>query len=248
MKVFLVLLSLAAVLAACSPRQQPAATPSAGQTAESPATVEPAEPQRASETSQTITGLYRIADGRHEFLPCEAPDKVYWILGDLPSLEQAYADATLQGYAGQHVYAEFTGALVEPEADRGAAKSSPYDAQFRVASVQRIRPKNPRNTCLPSDYWGQGNEPFWSLQISKAEGVIELSQLGAPTVAFPYAKPVLEEDGRITHYVTEGTEQRLKVAVYQEECLDDMAGNRFTHRMEVRFKGQVLRGCANGEK
>ena len=240
---------LCVLLLACSPKATPTVTPGAG--ADVPDASSADQPEEAVEGDDALggrqlTGLFRIADGKYEFRPCEAPTKRYWVLGPLSELDERYADATLQGYPGQNVVATLTGALVQPRSSRGAAQSSPYDAQFRVTSIDRVRAKNPRNACPPADFWGAGNEPFWSLQISEAEGVIELSQVGAPTVAFPYVEPVVAKGGAETSYITEGTEQRLKVRVYAEECLDDMAGNRYTHRMEVTYKGQVLKGCANG--
>ena len=43
-----------------------------------------------------------------------------------------------------------------------------------IKEVIAVEGKNFRNTCIPYDFWCLGNEPNWSLQISKEENIFEL--------------------------------------------------------------------------
>ncbi len=239
-------------IAACSKAQNNASrTPTADDTSEratttadgaAKVTIADDAPATSAEPMR-ITGLFRIDDGRLELRPCDEPTATYWVLGDTDQLNTLYADATAQGYAGQYVVVEVTGKLRKAAKPRGAAMASPYTAQFEVTSVERVRPKNPKNHCLGYDFWATGNEPFWSLSISEAEGLIELTQLGAPTLAFDYVKPTYEQDGTVIRYYSRGTEQRLKVMLTKEECYDSMSGNKFGYAVEVEVVGRDLVGC-----
>ena len=205
-----------------------------------------ADPQQANPDAsapELHRGLFRVRAGKYEFTPCEAPERTYWVIGDTDELLDVYEAATIDGYDGQNIVAALRGQLVTPRPSRGAAQASPYDAQLRVSAVERVRAKSPRDACLPYDYWASGNEPYWSLQVSAAEGVIELSRMGAPTIAAPYVEPVVSEQGRVTSYVAEGTRQRLRVRVIAETCVDAMAGTTYPYRVEVEAGEERLTGC-----
>jgi len=190
---------------------------------------------------QVYVGLYRQQGPRLEFIPCDAPEKSYWVIGNTEKLSDLYEAAIRQGYEGQNVVASVRGLLKKPK----IGSNSPYDAQLEVEEVVKVRPKNFRNTCVPFDFWGLGNEPFWSLQISEAEGVFEFSKLGEETIMAEYVKPTIENEGlRTRYYVNFPNGQRMKIAINQEDCKDSMAGNPYEYSIEVSYKGEVLQGCA----
>ena len=200
----------------------------------------------SDETAALFRGLFRAtADGALEWVPCSDPTKTYWVLGDTEALERAATDLTVDadGYAGQSVMARVRGRLRSVGDGGSAPRPSGYDAQLVVSGVDRVEGKNRRNYCLDYELWAFGNEPFWSLYVSAAEGVAELTRLGAPTMRFAYAEPVVEDEGRLTRYFLRGDTQRLKVRVEREACSDTMAGNRYPYRVEVEVAGETLRGC-----
>ncbi|MFK8055435.1 MAG: COG3650 family protein [Saprospiraceae bacterium] len=239
------------LLAACTPKATPGVSPTDGG-----ATVK-GEQKMKKEVSdmpsdgveQVFVGLYRQEDGRLEFIPCDEPTKKYWVLGETERLTDLYESAIRQGYEGQNVVASVRGTLKKAKPSKGAAMASPYDAQLFVKDVVKVRAKNFRNTCVPFDFWGLGNEPFWSLQISEAEGIIEFSKIGAPTEVAKYVKPSIESDGlRSRYFMTFPSGQRMKVAVTKEKCEDSMAGNPYEYSIEVSYNGEVLQGCATKNK
>jgi len=242
----LFVVSMLISLAACTPKTAPTKTPASGGPVDSGMKESAAKDDMPiDKVEQTYVGLYRQRDGKLEFTPCEAPEKSYWVLGETEALEELYASAIRQGYEGQNVVASMRGVLKKPKPSRGAAMASPYDAQLVVSEVVKVRPKNFRNTCVPFDFWGLGNEPFWSLQISEAEGIIEFSKLGAATEVAEYVKPSIENEGLTSRYfMTFPSGQRMKVKVTKEDCKDSMAGNPYDYSIEVSYNGEVLKGCA----
>ena len=215
-----------------------ASTPAAG-TSDAASAKTPAPGQdAAAQDYDILSGLYREVDGRRLFVPCGEPAAVYELSQSNADLSEEYSDALMQGYPGQAVVIEVEGKLqpdTRPQPERAG--------ELRVRSLRRMRAKNPRNTCVAYDFWALGNEPFWSLQISAAEGLAEFAQLGARTVRFDYAAPTVEADGTTTRYYFAG-EQRLKVTITEEDCTDSMAGNPYTHTATVEYAGKTYRGCA----
>ena len=201
---------------------------------------------KAEESAQTLfSGLFRERDGKLEFLPCDDPNQTYWVIGQTDTLMRLYQDAIRQGYPGQSVVVDLRGQLVsKTDNSRGAAMASPYDAQLRVTMVEKLRHKNPRNTCLPYTFWALGNEPFWSVQISKVEQLIEFQLLGQPTQRLTYVEPVYDEIQKTWRYVVDANGQRLKINIKAEPCIDDMAGNPYPLSSSIEWGGRQLTGCA----
>ncbi len=237
-----ILLSAAlVVLAACSPKIAPDATPSDGGVTVRDGVKKEVKDMPDDGIEQVYIGLYAQNGSKLEFIPCNSPEKTYWVLGETEKLKGLYGSATRQGYEGQNVVASVRGVLKKTKPN----SNSPYNAQLVVSEVVKVRPKNFRNTCVPFDFWGLGNEPFWSLQISEAEGIIEFSRLGAATEVAAYVKPSIENDGlRSRYFVTFPSGQRMKIAVNQEACTDSMAGNPYEYSIEVSYNGETLKGCA----
>jgi len=242
----LALVCCIAAFATCTPKTNPTATPTdGGPLVKSEQKVKDVDDNPSDEIEQVMVGLYRQKGPKLEFIPCDAPQKKYWVLGNTEKLQGLYHSAILQGYEGQNVVASVRGSLKKAMPSKGAAMASPYDAQLIVSEVVKVRPKNFRNTCVPFDFWGLGNEPFWSLQISEAEGIIEFSKLGAEAEVANYVKPSIENDGlRSRYFVTFPSGQRMKIAVNKEACNDSMAGNPYEFSIEVSYNGEVLNGCA----
>ncbi len=238
------LLLLSAVLlafVACTPKIAPDATPQEGGVTVGNGVKKEVKDMPDDDIEQVFVGLFSQKKNKLEFIPCNAPDKTYWVIGATDKLQELYESATRQGYEGQNVAASVRGMLKKPN----VSSNSPYDAQLQVKEVVKVRPKNFRNTCVPFDFWGLGNEPFWSLQISEAEGIVEFSRLGAATEVAEYVKPSIENEGlRSRYFVTFPSGQRMKIAVNKEDCKDSMAGNPYAYSIEVSYNGEVLQGCA----
>lgn len=186
----------------------------------------PAEPEE-------FRGLFAHLGGASTLLPCDptAAGPVAAVPVDpTPALLEAYARATRQGYPGQRVEVAFRGT-------RDAETGRIVVREHRTAAA-----KTPRGTCLPSELWALGNEPFWSLQISHAEGLAEWSAIGAPTVRYDYAAPSVQSEGKVRRYYFHG-DQRLKATVTKATCEDATSGNRYPYRVRVERAGGVYEGC-----
>ena len=250
MKSLLPFLCSCLLRAACNSKTKPAASPTQS-TSEKEALSQPdvaVTDMPDDDLARNFVGLYRERDGKLEFVPCEAAEKSYWVLGNTERLTSLYESATRQGYPGQYVVASVKGMLRKPSPSRGAAMASPYTAQLEVSEVVEVRPKNFRNTCIPYEFWALGNEPFWSLQISAAENVVEFSQLGSKTISAKYVKPTTDAaDGPIRYYIPFDNGQRMKVTVMTQSCEDSMAGNKYPYTVELEYNGQTYSGCATDQ-
>jgi uncharacterized membrane protein len=93
------------------------------------------------------------------------------------------------------------------------------------------------------DFFAVGNEPFWSLEIDK-EGSIVFRPADLPKpIAVAYRAPNMNKDSAFYSLNVEGSP--LQVTIYNEFCNDGMSDNFYEHRVEVRYKGEVLKGCGN---
>ena len=185
--------------------------------------VAPAEPE-------SFRGLFTYLDGRGELRPCGKTDVTPLSVTPTPALLDAYATETAQGYPGQAIVVAFRGTR------------DPKTGRVIVRDVEEASAKTPSTTCLPYDVWGLGTEPFWSLQVSAAEGLAEWSVLGEPTRAYAYAAPTVEDGGRVRRYYFRGA-QRMKVTVTEEPCRDASAGNRYDYAVTVERAGVTYSGC-----
>ena len=187
----------------------------------------PSEPEE-------FRGLFAHAEGASTLLPCGAGADGGTVeavpITATPALLAAYARATRQGYPGQRIEVAFRGTR-DPETGRVVVRD-------HSAAVAKTR----HSACLPAELWALGNEPYWSLQVSRAEGVAEWSAIGEQTVPYAYAAPTVEEGGALRRYYFRG-QQRLKVTVTEEACEDTMAGNRYPYRVRVERAGRVYEGC-----
>jgi uncharacterized membrane protein len=91
-----------------------------------------------------------------------------------------------------------------------------------------------------AEWWAAGNEPGWSLHVF-ADRLVLVTDYGETTIQTPTPAPV-EEGGTVT-YAAETEAHDLEVVIAEEECADDMSGERFPARVEVTLDAQVLRGC-----
>ena len=92
-----------------------------------------------------------------------------------------------------------------------------------------------------------GNEPFWNVTISVADGIV-YGRLGEPDVRFPYSAPVSVAEGSASRVwgpvlAAEG-EHEIQIRLSEEPCQDTMADIVHPMRATVTLDGEVLTGCA----
>ena len=102
--------------------------------------------------------------------------------------------------------------------------------------------KNYKNTCIESDYWCTGTEPFWIIQISKAEDLIDFyNPMEQKTTHFVYAIPEIK-NGITTYSSTDG-ENKIKVIIKKEKC-NGAIDKQYDYSAQVQLNDKKYSGCA----
>lgn len=181
----------------------------------------------------TLKGYYSKSDQSATLHTC-AEGKKYRVIDATGQLDSLYHLACLPApITGEAVYAVLGGTLSNDE------------QTFQVQRIDTLTAKNWRNACRGWEFWCSGTEPFWSLQISEAEGGIFFKDVGAEEgYAFKWVAP--KTDGKSTWtYETDG----LKVTIKKGDCSDGMSEIQYRYQAELTVNGRPLKGCAirNGE-
>lgn len=214
MRVLILLLLMAFVGWQC---KQTPKTPSAPTAAES---VPPVTTTLRGHFSKTDQGavLRACPDGKNY--------RISDASGQLDSLyQQARMPAPIQGEA---VYAVLTGVLSE-------------DGQtLIVQSADTLTAISLGNACLSWEFWASGTEPFWSLQISEAEGGLFFKDIGQEEgQAFAWKAP--KTDGKSMWTYESGD---LKAVIKKAKCSDGMSELEYHYSVELTIAGRKLHGCA----
>lgn len=189
----------------------------------------------------TMRGYYVSGDEVNMLRNC-ADNKQYWVRDATGLLDSLYREACFPApIPYEAVYAVLTG-MPGPRDSAGLASEA--DGTFTVHKVDTLQAKTMFNACLPYEFWCHGTEPFWSLQISEAEGGIFLKNMADET-GTQYAWTEPRSDGKTSWvYETINGEQPLKISVKKENCNDGMSDTEYGYSAEVTIEGQTLRGCA----
>ena len=189
----------------------------------------------------TLRGYYIIGDEVNMLRNC-ADNKQYWVNDATGLLDSMYQQACFPApIPYEAVYAVLTG-TIGPKDSIGFASEA--DGTFTVSRVDTLQAKTMFNACMPYEFWCHGTEPFWSLQISEAEGGIFLKNMADETgTQFVWTEP---RSDNMTSWVYEtGSEDDpLKIVIKKGKCNDGMSDVEFGYSTEVIFNGNTLRGCA----
>lgn len=148
------------------------------------------------------------------------------------SLDSAYNALLPDAYNGLTMYAKIQGTLTT----KGSTKE--LAAKQLVLAEQKYF----KNVCMPFDYWGRGAEPFWSLQISEKENVIDFyDPMAKKYYHFDYSKPETQSKAQI-YKVVNGND-KLSVTVTEEKC-NGSADMPYSYKVELTLNGKAYHGCA----
>lgn len=151
-------------------------------------------------------------------------------------LDSLYKVLLPNAYQGQTIFVKLKGTLFSKN---GTAN------EFMVNEVITAEQKNPRNTCYTYDFWCIGNEPFWNVQVSEKENLIDFfNPMEATYYHFAYAKPA--EKGESKVYTSENSVDghKIKVTITTGNCSDGMSEREFIYSSEVVLDGTTYTGCA----
>lgn len=192
--------------------------------------------------ARNFLGLYRADDLHGTFLECGQEDARYVTWDETGALQRNYIRILRNPYPGQSIVAElkgyslpYFGSLPLPDGFKGF---------IVITEIVKIEAKNFRNTCIPFDLWAIGNEPFWQLQVSEAEGIIEFHELGVErTLNFPFVPLVETDSATVYASVNPETGDNIELKVFDEACGDSMSENKYRFKVAVEVNGKTFRGC-----
>ncbi|MDQ3047687.1 MAG: hypothetical protein M3R27_09085 [Bacteroidota bacterium] len=168
-----------------------------------------------------------------KFIWCENPRIIFLVQDESNSLDSLYKVAMPGAYSKQTAYIEV----------RGEMPDNKSKDLLIVKEVLKIEQKNARNTCVPYDYWCSGNEPFWQVQISQSEDLIDIYYpMENRTEHFTYKAPVADQE-KFT-YSVQNDSSSLFLIIKNEFCTDGMSEKKYNFSAEVLHNGKKLKGCA----
>lgn len=106
-------------------------------------------------------------------------------------------------------------------------------------------------TPLNEPYFkAQGNEPFWSVEISASDirfkGIEKDNYFNAPHV-----EPVQAMDANVKMYVATTEKGSIRITITQEKCVDSMSGINYNYTVTVELtiekvsEPTIYKGCGN---
>lgn len=179
-------------------------------------------------------------DGRPRFEPCGPVAAASLLLADSAGgdLEGAYQE--LVGEPGGRLYVEVRG-RVEP-VERRALSTGPD----RILIAEEVR-----RAALDVDgcdemldglvFRAQGNEPFWSVNVTSLD--IALERPATDPVTFPFTTPTDSAGMRVYSTRAPGGPS-LHLVLTEERCQDSMSGFWFPYSARAVVDGDTLTGCA----
>lgn len=97
--------------------------------------------------------------------------------------------------------------------------------------------KEPENNV---EFYAVGGEPDWRLDID-FDSSMSFKSLASPfALKTPAPIPEKTEDSKIINYYSETESDVLDVTIFEEPCVDDMSGEKFSHKVRVEAKDSTV--------
>jgi uncharacterized membrane protein len=191
---------------------------------------------------QEYRGLYVFTQRQSNFRDCAEPDARYIAIDETGGAERNYRRLLRFPYPGQPIFAEVKGYKT---AYYGNEKlPAKFAGFFVVTEILELEVKNYRNTCIPFEFWALGNEPFWQVQISAGENVIEFKGMDDErTKFFTYLPPVQADSSIVYAVLNQETGDNIRISIKEEDCSDGMSDIRYRFKVEMTMNGQNFSGC-----
>jgi uncharacterized membrane protein len=93
------------------------------------------------------------------------------------------------------------------------------------------------------DIIGNGNDPFWSVEIDNEKLILFKFAADAKPVIVPIEMPVITRDSTVYSVTTESGAV-LKISISSKFCNDGVSDHVYEYKMTSWYKGQVYKGCA----
>jgi uncharacterized membrane protein len=93
------------------------------------------------------------------------------------------------------------------------------------------------------DIVGNGNEPYWNVEIDNEKFILFKAANFDKTVIVPIERPLVGKDSTVYSATTEAGNV-LKISISPKFCTDGVSDHIYEYKMTVWFKGQMYKGCA----
>jgi uncharacterized membrane protein len=93
------------------------------------------------------------------------------------------------------------------------------------------------------DIIGNGNEPFWSIEIDREKLILFKFSVNEKPVIVPIEMPVITRDSTVYSVRTESGEA-LRISILSKFCSDGVSDHVYEYQMNASYKGQLYKGCA----
>jgi uncharacterized membrane protein len=184
-----------------------------------------------------FTGLLTKGKEEKTFIDCQHPELIHLVENN-DSLDSFIKKILPNAYDGESIF-------LKMEAGIKPSSNNKYADLLTIKKILKAEQKNYTNTCIPYDFWCKGNEPFWQLQISEKENLIDFyDPMQQQTTHFIYQKPEIKNG--TTQYVSKdgNSQNNIIVKIKNEKCSDGMSEKEYSYSAEVTLNGKKLNGCA----
>lgn len=181
--------------------------------------------ETATEVKQ-FKGLYR--SHQSNFLDCESGQ--LFVLKNTSVIDSLYNLILPNAYTDEAIYIEMNA-------------STDINDSGALTYIDGIKAeqKNYKNNCINSDYWCTGFEPFWVIQISKNEDLIDFyNPMEQKTTHFVYAQPEIKNG--ITTYTSTDGENKISVVIKKEKC-NGAIDKQYDFSVQVQLNDKKYNGC-----
>ena len=181
-------------------------------------------------------GLYSN-DGKNQlFISCDHPEIKHLIENKSHQADTILKSILPHAYPGESIYMEIK-AEINPSPD------PQFQDLLLVKEFGKAEQKNSKNTCIPYDYWCSGTEPFWQLQISEKENLIDFyDPMAQTTLHFSYSKPQVLNGTTI--FSAKNSSGLISIKISNEKCSDGMSDKQYSCKAQVVIDKNEYRGCA----
>ena len=138
-------------------------------------------------------GLYNMS--AFTFRSCEN-DAIYYIDDSTGGIDSAIAKIDFLGSVFMKM--------------KGFVKHTTDENVLVVTELITVEQKSYKNTCIPYDFWCFGTEPFWQIEISEKENVIDFyNPMEQKLIHFDYSKPEIKNG--TTNYMSSNKENKITI-------------------------------------
>ena len=115
-----------------------------------------------------------------------------------------------------------------------------------VLFKKNTAPENPswrKKKSEGIDIVGNGNDPFWNVEIDNEKLILFKVESFAKPIIVPIEKPVITRDSTVYSVTTEAGNV-LRISISSKFCNDGVSDHLYEYKMTVLYKGQLYKGCA----